>query len=172
MATSQQSEQILIALRRVNRAIDLHSRKLAQTHGLTSPQAVVLKAAATQHPLTTGELADRVSLSQATVTDILKRLEQRGLIERRRDTRDRRRVLVSVTQDGQQLVATAPPLLQERFLRRFEQLKDWERNLLIASIQRTAELMDAEELDVAPMLSNGPICPPSPCDEEESATTV
>ena len=37
-------DQILSALRRVMRAVDLHSRQLVQSHGLTGPQALVLKA--------------------------------------------------------------------------------------------------------------------------------
>ena len=39
------SEQMLVALRRVMRAVDLHSRKLMQSHGLTGPQALVLQEA-------------------------------------------------------------------------------------------------------------------------------
>ena len=67
-------DQVIIALRRVIRAIDLHSRTLVSTHGLTGPQALILKALQYEG-LTAGELANRVSLSQGTVTDILNRLE-------------------------------------------------------------------------------------------------
>ena len=147
------SDQMLRALRRVIRAVDLHSRQLAQDWGLTGPQALVLKEATTR-ALTAGELARRVSLSQATITDILKRLELRGLIRRTRSSADRRRVLVEPTAEGRSLAETAPPLLQERFVRRFGALREWEQMLLLSSLQHIAELMDATDLDVAPVLSD------------------
>ena len=150
------SEQVIIALRRLIRAIDLHSRTLAASHGLTGPQALILKAL--QHgSLSAGELATRVSLSQGTVTDILKRLEQRGLITRIRDIKDRRRVMVEVTGAGSAVLLRSPPLLQERFTQRFKNLQDWEQTQLLASLQRIAAMMDAKDIDAAPVLSSGSV---------------
>lgn len=150
-------EQMLIALRRVMRAVDLHSRKLMQSHGLTGPQALVLQEVVRGKSLNAGELASRVSLSQATVTDIVTRLEQRGLLLRERSDEDRRRVLVRPTTLGEETIATAPPLLQETFVHRFAELKGWEQLLLLSSLQRIAELMDAQQLDAAPLLSSASV---------------
>jgi DNA-binding MarR family transcriptional regulator len=151
------SDQMLRALRRVMRAVDLHSRQLAQDYGITGPQALVLRECLGSGGLAAGELARRVSLSQATLTDILNRLEQRGLICRSRSLADRRRVVVDVTAAGRVLAETSPPLLQERFVQRFDALPDWEQNLLLSSLQRIAELMDASDLETAPVLSGEPI---------------
>ncbi len=153
------SEQMLIALRRVMRAVDLHSRRLMQSHGLTGPQALVLQAVVGREAITAGELAGRISLSQATVTDIVNRLEQRGLLTRERSESDRRKVLLRPTRAGIELNAAAPPLLQETFVKRFGELKQWEQLQLLASIQRIAELMDAETLDAAPLLSSDAVTP-------------
>ncbi len=150
------SDKVIVALRRVIRAVDLHSRALVESHGLTGPQALILKALQ-NGSLSAGELAARVNLSQGTVTDILNRLEQRKLIKRIRDTKDRRRVLVQVTDDGHVLLNQSPPLLQERFAERFNNLQDWEQTLLLASLQRIAAMMDAEEIDAAPVLSSGSV---------------
>ncbi len=149
-------EQVIVALRRVIRAVDLHSRTLLESHGLTGPQALILKALQ-QGSLSAGELAARVSLSQGTVTDILNRLEQRGLIRRLRDTRDRRRVWVDATAAGLALLAQSPPLLQESFIHRFNSLHEWEQTQLLSSLQRIASMMDAEDLDAAPVLSSGSV---------------
>ena len=149
-------EHVIIALRRVIRAVDLHSRNLAASHGLTGPQALLLKAL--QHgKLSAGELASRVSLSQGTVTDILNRLEKRGLIVRLRDATDRRRVLVEATRQGLAVLEESPPLLQERFIQRFGQLEEWEQTQLLASLQRIASMMDAEDIDASPVLSSGSV---------------
>lgn len=147
-------DQVIIALRRVIRAVDLHSRALVESHGLTGPQALILKVLQDGR-ICAGELASRVSLSQGTVTDILNRLEQRELLKRVRDTHDRRRVMVEATASGLALLARSPPLLQERFVRSFNNLQEWEQTQLLASLQRIAAMMDAEDIDAAPVLSSG-----------------
>ena len=149
-------DQVIVALRRVIRAVDLHSRALVASHGLTGPQALILKALQ-KGSLPAGELATQISLSQGTVTDILTRLEKRGLISRNRDTEDRRRVLVEATDAALTLLEQSPPLLQESFAERFGNLQDWEQTQLLASLQRIAAMMDAEDIDAAPVLSSGSV---------------
>lgn len=147
---------VIMALRRLIRAVDLHSRTLAASYGLTGPQALILKALENES-LAAGELAKRVSLSQGTVTDILNRLEQRELIKRIRDTQDRRRVLVEATNSGLAILKQSPPLLQDRFAQQFNNLQDWEQTQLLSSLQRIAAMMDAEDIDAAPVLSSGSV---------------
>jgi DNA-binding MarR family transcriptional regulator len=153
---NERVDQVLSALRRVIRAVDLHSRQLVQSHGLTGPQALLLKALG-EGSLSAGSLAERVSLSQGTVTDILNRLEQRGLVTRVRSASDRRRVMVELSPAGRECLSSSPPLLQDRFAGRFRELEDWEQSMLLASLQRIAAMMDAGELDAAPVLSSGSV---------------
>jgi len=150
------TDDVLIAIRRVIRAVYLHSRKLNQSYSLTGPQALVLKEIVARKRISPGELAKQISLSQATITDIVKRLEKRGLVTRVRDAKDRRKILLEITKDGKALIKAAPPLLQEQFIERFSKLQDWEQTLLLSSLQRVASLMDAEELNAAPLLTSGP----------------
>ena len=72
------SEEVLVTIRQIVRAIDLHSKKLAKTYGLTGPQLIVLQEIADRDVLTTGDLAKNISLSHATVTSIVDRLVARG----------------------------------------------------------------------------------------------
>lgn len=150
------TDEVLIAIRQVIRAVYLHSRKLHKSYSLTGPQALILKEIQARERLTPGKLAKHLSLSQATVTDIVKRLEQRGLVTRVRDSEDRRKIMLEITRGGKALIKAAPPLLQEQFIKRFSKLQDWEQMLLLSSLQRVASLMDAEDLDAAPMLTSGP----------------
>lgn len=151
MNTSQPREQfgddILAALRRIIRAVDLQSRQLVRSHGLTGPQALLLKEVILAGELTVGQLADRVSLSQATVTDILLRLERRGLVARQRSSEDKRRVLVHITAAGRQLMKNSLPLLQEAFLDKLNLLQEWEQTQLLASLQRLADMMNAQTFE-------------------------
>lgn len=139
------------------RAIDLHSHQLVQLLGVTGPQLIVLQELARGDGTPVGTLAKAVALSPATVTGIVSRLEKRGLVQRRDDEEDRRRVLVEVTPTARELLATAPPPMQESFIREFERLEDWERGQILSNLQRVVAMMEATELDAAPILATGSI---------------
>jgi hypothetical protein len=64
-------------------------------------------------------------------------------------------VLVELTPKGFALLEESPPLLQERFIQRFSCLEEWEQTQLLASLQRIASMMDAEDIDASPVLSSG-----------------
>lgn len=144
-------DEVLMALRRITRAIDIHSSRLAHHHGLTVPQLIVLSEIARSGEITTGQLAENVSLSNATITGILNRLSKPGLVERRRANEDKRRVLVKLTDLGKRTLANAPSLLHGHFMTEFEKLENWEQTSLLSSLQRIASMMEIKDLDAAPM---------------------
>jgi DNA-binding MarR family transcriptional regulator len=150
-------ESIIASLRRIIRAVDLHSRFLAQRYGLTGPQVVLLKELGRRQPLSTGELAERVALGQATVSQVLDRLGKRGFVKRSRSDVDKRRVMNEITEEGRKAINTSPPLIQERFAKELKKLADWERTLILSTLQRVAHMMQAEELSASPVLVSGPI---------------
>jgi len=151
------SDQILVALRRIIRAVDLHSQSLSQKHHLTGPQLVVLRKIIDHGELTIGQLAKRVSLSPATVTGIVDRLEMRQWVTRKRNDNDRRQVFVSVTRKGLTVSRKAPRLLQERFVDEFEKLSNNEQGQILDVLNKIARLMGAEDLDAAPVLTSMPV---------------
>lgn len=150
--SSPVTEQVLIALRRISRAIDLHSRTLASRFGVTGPQLVLLKELARRETCSISELARSVNLSQATVSGIVDRLMKQGLIERIRDAVDRRRVLVLPTQKVHELLLQTPPLMQEHFTAKFERLKDWEQSQILSSLQRIVSMMESPDFDISTLL--------------------
>jgi DNA-binding MarR family transcriptional regulator len=153
-------EQVLISLRKIIRAIDLHSKKLEKASGLTGPQILVLKSILEHDKVTPGSIARDVNLSQATITSILDRLQKKDYIRRERSDDDKRKVLISPTEKGDRVYQNAPTLLQENFTREFSQLKDWEQSQIIASLQRVASMMNAEEIDASPILIGSDIHDP------------
>lgn len=148
-------EQVLIALRRVIRATDLYSKHLAKTSGLTAPQILLLQAIRDRGERTIGELAEDISLSQATVTTIIDRLEKRGLVYRERSTTDKRKVHAYLTDEARTVLENAPMPLQEHFAQQFQALQEWEQSMILSSLQRVAEMMDAQNIDASPILDIG-----------------
>ena len=150
-------DEILISLRRIMRATDLHSQRLMKTSGLTAPQLLVMQAIEKTGSPSTSTLAKSIAVSQATMTRIIDRLEQAGLVRRDRSEIDKRVVNISLTPAGETKLSAAPEPLQAEFLRRFRKLEGWEQEMLKAALMRVARMMDAENIDAAPILQSGEI---------------
>ncbi len=156
MSTTIIEEDILRALRRITRAIDLHSRKLANTFGLTGPQLVCLRVLGQHESLSPSALAKEIVLSQATVTGIIDRLAARQLVSRQRSMTDRRQVSVAITDAGKALVEQAPSPLQERFVEQLAQLSEQDQGRIRDTLDEVVRMMDSEAIEAAPILSTSP----------------
>jgi len=147
--------EVLAALRRIIRAIDTQSKRLSRDYGVTIPQLIVMQEIEFRESTSAAEISTAVSLSQATVTSILTRLEARDLIVRSRSKRDRRMIELSLTIDGLALLRTSPELLHDKFITEFSKIAPWEQHQILSSILRLAEMMDAPDIDAAPLLAPG-----------------
>jgi DNA-binding MarR family transcriptional regulator len=104
------------------------------------------------------DLAGSVSVSQATMSGILERLEDQALISRARGQEDRRSTFIAMTEKGKEFLNNAPPILHDRFRHELSKLSSWEQTAILSSLQRIAEMMGAEELPAAPIITAGPEC--------------
>lgn len=137
-------EEVLIAIRQIIRATDLHSKKINKDFGLTSPQLLLMREIQSSENMTIRQLSSNTNMSQATATSILDRLEKRGLITRQRDQQDKRKVHALLTTEGKQLLLHAPTLLQDNFIDQFQALSSWEQTLILSSLQRISTMMTSE----------------------------
>ena len=78
--------------------------------GLTYPQYLVMLVVWEQDDMTVSEIGNRLFLDSGTLTPLIKRLEMAGLIVRRRDVEDERRVRVQLTDSGRRLETDATTL--------------------------------------------------------------
>jgi len=106
----------------------------------------ILRHLAAVGPLTIGEAADHFSRSQAATSEIVARLEQRGLVERVADHRDRRRKLVWLSTDGLEVVRKAANALSQRTIAEaFAQIEDDERTRLLHGMQALLETKPSDQ---------------------------
>ncbi|NSY41492.1 MarR family winged helix-turn-helix transcriptional regulator [Leisingera sp. ANG59] len=145
----------LIALRRILRATDLFSRELAQSVGLTAAQFRVLQIIAASEHCTAKAISQQMRISQATVTSLVDKLVRKEMVVREKSQTDRRQTNILVTEKGRRAIADAPDPLQQRFVRKFAAMEDWEQAALIAALERVASMLDAEDIDAAPVLDTG-----------------
>jgi MarR family transcriptional regulator, organic hydroperoxide resistance regulator len=92
--------QLCLPLYAASRAITRRYGDLLAATGLTYPQYLTMLALWSAAPLPVGDIGARLHLDTGTLTPLLKRLERAGLVARRRDPADERRVLVEPTSDG------------------------------------------------------------------------
>lgn len=155
MDTDSVGDEILKSLRRILRRVALHSRQLLKETGLTLPQVLCLRALgeAASGQATQVELSRSLQLSQPTMTGIIDRLERAGLVKRERSTTDRRKVGISLTGEGRVRFESLPMPLQEQFMTRLMRLSSTERASVLQSLTRVVELMEAQTVDAAPILT-------------------
>ena len=151
----RKEEELLVALRKVIRAVDLRSKQLSKDVGLTGPQLLVMQNIQERPGIMVREIAESINLSPATITNSLDRIEARELVTRIRSTTDKRNVGVYLTDKGEASLENAPRPLQEHFIDRFNNMKDWEQSQMVATMQRIASMMDAEDIDASPFLEVG-----------------
>ncbi|MGM0562525.1 MAG: MarR family winged helix-turn-helix transcriptional regulator [Pseudomonadota bacterium] len=149
------TDQSLIAIRRIFRATELYGRELARAAGLTAVQIRVLQIVEENGHATSKEISRRMGVAQATMTSLIDRLVAKGMVERRRSEADRRQTNIFITEAGQAAVKKAPDPLQQRYVKQFAALEDWEQAMIVASLERVASMLDAEEIDASPVLDVG-----------------
>jgi DNA-binding MarR family transcriptional regulator len=85
----------------VDHALQRRSRAMAAALGITGPQRLVIRIIGRFPSIHARQLAEILHLHPSSLTALLKRLERRRLIRRRPDERDRRRLLLGLTRQGQ-----------------------------------------------------------------------
>jgi DNA-binding MarR family transcriptional regulator len=97
-------EQLCFTLYTTSMAVTRLYKPMLDRMGITYPQYLALAALGEQDGLTVGSIAERLSLESSTVTPPLKRMEQAGLVVRRRSKEDERLVNVYLTDEGRALL--------------------------------------------------------------------
>lgn len=138
---------LLRSMRQITHALDVQSKRLMRSTGLSTPQLIVLQAVAELGEVTTRTIARHISLTQAAVTTLLDRLERQGFIERYRSTADRRVVHTRLTERGATAVTQAPPLLHETFMAAFDALSTRRQNEIITALRDVGAMMSIDGSD-------------------------
>jgi DNA-binding MarR family transcriptional regulator len=113
---------------------------------LTPQQDAALHHLAMSGPLTIGEMARHFARAQSVTSEIVRGLEQRGLLERMRDARDRRRTLVWLTDEGHEVLARRREVLDPaRVARAMRALSDRQRKALVSSLRALVRAAGEED---------------------------
>lgn len=140
--------RIMHALRRLVRALEINSRRLAAETGVTSAQLSCMKMLDLKDVDTATEVARRVHLSPSTVVGILDRLEDRKYITRQRDGRDRRVVRVNLTEEGRALVRKTPHPVRNLLELQSNGLTETDAGHIADALEMLVGVLGATDLEV------------------------
>jgi MarR family transcriptional regulator, temperature-dependent positive regulator of motility len=97
-------------LHRAYQAVDQVFAAGMKTNGLTARQLAVLVTVAQNEGLSQTGLVERTGIDRSTMADIVRRMQRKGLLQRRRTKDDARAYAVKLTEEGRQVLRTAEPL--------------------------------------------------------------
>ncbi|MCW2912784.1 MAG: transcriptional regulator, MarR family [Actinomycetia bacterium] len=152
---SAQERQFRDVLARVSRGIKGASADGMRQLGVHIGQNFLLEELWREDDLTLGELARRMGVEVPTVTRMTKRMEAAGLLARTTDTRDRRVVRITLTDQGHALREKLPAVLDDVARRALRDLTPDQRDQLIKLLSHVADNMTepAPQPETAPAAS-------------------
>ncbi|WP_058534656.1 MarR family winged helix-turn-helix transcriptional regulator [Legionella saoudiensis] len=137
----QRSKTIILAVRKIMQQMDYHSRKLNKHYGLTVPQVICLYEIYENGMMTISSLSKRVYCSMSTLVGVIDRLEEKNLVSRTRDLKDRRSIYINITPKGKEFVQEAPYLLHNRLNENLQALTEQEQHVIANSLDLLINLL-------------------------------
>jgi DNA-binding MarR family transcriptional regulator len=147
-ATQNLVREIIYQIRRLMQAGELFTKELNKTYQVSAPQLHCLLALQENGPLPPSQIARRIMVKSSTVTGIIDRLEQKGLVERLRNSPDRRVITIELTETGKELAKNAPFPIQHKIVDGIKKLPEKEINRIIMSLSKLTRMLDVQDLEV------------------------
>lgn len=146
-----ETARIMDALRRAVRALRAANTDAERKLGVSAAQVFVLREIADHPGGSLSDLANRIHAAQSSVSEVVTRLTELGLVEKKSSTADRRRIVIVLTPKGQQIVHAAGETVQERMIDALDAMNTSQRRALAEGFEAwlaAAHLADSP----APML--------------------
>ena len=145
------TQRILDAVRKLVRLLRLADRSAQRDVGLSGAQLFVLHELGRSPALSLNDLADRTSTDQSSVSVVVTRLVDAGLVSRDRDSRDARRLVLNLSKAGRALLQKAPPVAQQQLIDVIERMAAADRHRFAETFEWVLAELGAEQ-GTAPML--------------------
>ena len=141
-AAEQDFVPLMEALSRAHQAFALYDGELHRLSGadLTAPQAKVIFCLGNTDGLTCSEITEQTLITKGTLTGVIDRLEDKGLVQRWGDSDDGRRIIVDLTKQGERLFASEYPRYIAALKERFDVLSARDRNQAVRLLEQITSL--------------------------------
>ena len=141
-------KEIIYQIRRLIQARELYTKELNKKYSVTAAQLNCVLALHESGPLPLSHIAKLIMVESSTVTGIIDRLEQKGLVERVRNSRDRRVITIKLTEAGTRLANNAPPPIQQKIMDGLKKLPKEDIERIVAALNMLTHMLDVQDLEV------------------------
>ncbi len=128
-------------LRHIDGIIKQKGREILNDYHITPPQFIALHSLFEKGDTTIGELSSRMYLACSTTTDLVDRMEKANLLERVRDTKDRRIVRIHLLSEGERII-------EEVIKRRREYVEGILNNFSEEEVSQLTHLLDKMHVEM------------------------
>src|SRR5690242_12294443 len=129
-------ERSMNAVRSIVRAFRINTRAVELKMGISLAQLFVLQQLSERPADSLNELAERTATHQSSVSVVVRRLVERGLVSRTPSSADKRRIEIAVTPDGRQLLAGAPTTVSMELMSALDRMAREDRETLADLLER------------------------------------
>ncbi len=143
-----QMKEVIFSIRRLMQAGEMYTKELGRKYQVSAPQLYCLLALNDHGPLPPSHIARHILVKSSTVTGIVDRLEQKGLVQRVRNTRDRRVINIELTEKGRTLAQNAPPPIQRTIMDGLKRLSDERLSEITSGLKLLTDMLDVCDLEV------------------------
>jgi DNA-binding MarR family transcriptional regulator len=145
---AERSRDIIYSIRRLMQAGELYTKELNKIYNVSSAQLNCLLALYENGPLSPSQIAKHILVNSSTVTGIIDRLEQKGLVRRLRISQDRRVITIELTKNGKVLAENAPPPVQQKIIDGLNKLSEEQIEQTAAILINLTDMLDVQDLEV------------------------
>jgi DNA-binding MarR family transcriptional regulator len=153
---------VMDGLRRLVRALRTAAQAAQRERGVSGAQLYVLRQLAVGPPLSLREVAERTLTAQSSVSEVVARLVERGLVRSDPDARDRRRRALTLTDAGRAALGTAPETVQEQLVRALRALPAARRRELARGMDAWLAAAGVDEVEPTMLFEDGEMPGPRP----------
>ena len=145
---SKYTKEIIYSIRRLMQAGELYTKELNKVYNISSAQLNCLVILYENGPLPPSQIAKLMMVNSSTITGIIDRLEQKGLVKRMRISTDRRVITVDLTKNGKVLAENAPPPIQYKLFDGLSSVSEKEIKNIANSLLKLTDMLDVQDLKV------------------------
>ena len=143
-----QIKEIVYLIRRLMQAGSLYTKELNKEYQVSAPQLSCLLALYESGPLPLTQIGRLIMVKSGTITGIIDRLEQKGLVQRTRNSPDRRIITIELTDTGKMLAQNAPLPIQQKIVVGLKKLPPQKKEMIVDSLNVLVHMLDAQDLEV------------------------
>ena len=147
--------EILINIRKILRSLNLESKKIQKSYGVSIPQLMCLDYLGQKVDFrsTQVEIARYLNLNASTMSGIIDRLEGKGFVARLPNPDDKRTVFIALTSKGAKLLEESPQLLHNQLSKRLKKLPNDKLIEINNALKILVDSLDIEEIQASPIVT-------------------